>query len=81
MRSNLEEQPYSEVMDMLESLADKHKLLLSDNLINFADDVWELATKAERQAHALAKDNEDSNDTWNKAWTEWVNINQVVRGL
>lgn len=58
MISNLEKQPYSEVMNMLESLAEKHDLLLSLNLINFADDVWDLATKAERQAHALAKDYE-----------------------
>lgn len=56
---NLEDSPYSEVMDMLESLAEKHDLLLSLNLINFADDVWDLATKAERQANALAKKYED----------------------
>ena len=56
---NLEDSPYSEVMDMLESLAEKHDLLLSQNLIDFADDVWDLATKAERQANALAKKYED----------------------
>lgn len=56
---NLEDKSYSEVMDMLESLAEKHDLLLSLNLINFADDVWDLATKAERQANALAKKYED----------------------
>lgn len=56
---NLEDKSYSEVIDMLESLADKHDLLLSQNLIDFADDVWDLATKAERQANALAKKYED----------------------
>lgn len=56
---NLEDRSYSEVIDMLESLADKHDLLLSQNLIDFADDVWDLATKAERQANALAKKYED----------------------
>ena len=56
---NLEDKSYSEVIDMLESIADKHDLLLSQNLIDFADDVWDLATKAERQANALAKKYED----------------------
>ena len=44
----------NESMEMLESIADKHGLLLSTELINFADDVWAMATQAERQAHALA---------------------------
>ena len=56
---NLEDKSYSEVIDMLESIAEKHDLLLSQNLIDFADDVWDLATKAERQANALAKKYED----------------------
>lgn len=56
---NLEDKSYSEVIDMLESIAEKHYLLLSQNLIDFADDVWDLATKAERQANALAKKYED----------------------
>ena len=56
---NLEDRSYSEVIDMLESIAEKHDLLLSQNLIDFADDVWDLATKAERQANALAKKYED----------------------
>ena len=56
---NLEDKSYSEVIDMLESIAEKHNLLLSQNLIDFADDVWDLATKAERQANALAKKYED----------------------
>jgi len=43
MRSNLENRPYSQVTDMLESVAKKHDLLLSQNLIDFADDVWKLA--------------------------------------
>lgn len=32
-------------IDMLEALADKHELRLSDYLINFANDVWALAKK------------------------------------
>jgi hypothetical protein len=47
MISNLEDKPLSEVIKMLEQLAKKHDLLLSDNLINFADDLWHLATKGE----------------------------------
>ena len=47
MISNLEEKPLSEVMGMLERLAKKHDLLLSLNLINFADDLWQIATKGE----------------------------------
>jgi len=46
----------AEAMEMLEAFADKHKLLLSTELINFADDIWEVATLAERQAHALAEE-------------------------
>jgi hypothetical protein len=42
MRSNLEDKPLSEVMDMLEALAKKHDLLLSTNLINFADDIYKI---------------------------------------
>jgi hypothetical protein len=45
MISNLEDKPLSEVIDMLENLAKKHDLLLSNNLINFADDLWAIATK------------------------------------
>ena len=50
----------AEAMEMLEAFADKHKLLLSTELINFADDIWEVATLAERQAHALAKEIEET---------------------
>ena len=32
-------------LNMLEALADKHELLLSDYLINFANDVWAIAYK------------------------------------
>jgi hypothetical protein len=52
----------SEAMEMLEAFADKHKLLLSTELINFADDIWEVATLAERQAHALAKEIEETKE-------------------
>ena len=47
MISNLEKKPYTEVIDMLERLAKEHDLLLSSNLINFADDLWQIATKGE----------------------------------
>jgi hypothetical protein len=59
MNSNLEHESLSEVMDMLESLAEKHDLLLSQNLINFADDVWALAYKQGVKDEALAKDYEE----------------------
>jgi hypothetical protein len=45
MISNLEERPYAEVIAMLESLAEKNDLLLSTNLIDFADDLWAIAQK------------------------------------
>ncbi len=45
MISDLEDKPLSEVMNMLETLAEKHDLLLSTNLINFADDLWAIARK------------------------------------
>ena len=54
MLSNLENRPFSEVMDMLQSIADKHKLILSIDLINFADDVWLEATKDNRQSEWTA---------------------------
>ena len=41
-------------IDELEALADKHGLMLSTELINFADDVWAMATQAERQTDGLA---------------------------
>ena len=61
MESSLENQPLSEVMDMLESIADKHDLLLSTNLIDFADDIWALAyaqgMKDEAMTNAYREDN------------------------
>ena len=61
MESSLENQPLSEVMDMLVSIADKHDLLLSQNLIDFADDIWALAyaqgMKDEAMANAYREDN------------------------
>lgn len=43
-------------LNMLEALADKHELLLSDYLINFANDVWALAYKQGMKDEALAKE-------------------------
>lgn len=43
-------------LDLLESIADKHDLLLSDNLINFANDVWAIAYKQGMQDEALARE-------------------------
>ena len=43
-------------LNMLEALADKHELLLSDYLINFANDVWALAYKQGIQDEALARE-------------------------
>jgi len=45
MISDLNDKPYSEVITMLEVLAEKNDLLLSTNLINFADDLWAIAQK------------------------------------
>ncbi len=42
MISPLDDQPLSEVMDMLEVIAERHDLLLSLNLINFADDIYKI---------------------------------------
>jgi len=44
MISELNDKPLSEVMNMLDGLAEKHDLLLSTNLINFADELWGVAT-------------------------------------
>jgi len=44
MISNLEKKPYEEVIAMLERLSKEHDLLLSSNLIDFADDLWAIAT-------------------------------------
>jgi hypothetical protein len=49
MISNLEERPYAEVIAMLESLAEKNDLLLSTNLIDFADDLWAIATEGDNK--------------------------------
>lgn len=53
MISSLDEKPYSEVMDMLEGLAEKNDLLLSTNLIDFADDLWKIASKNSELISAL----------------------------
>ena len=53
MISNLEDRPYTEVIAMLERLAKKNDLLLSTNLIDFADDVWLEATKDNRQSQSM----------------------------
>lgn len=45
MISDLNNKPWSEVEAMLDVLAEKHDLLLSSNLIDFADDLWAIATK------------------------------------
>ena len=64
MISDLNDKPLSEVMNMLDALAEKHDLLLSTNLINFADDLWGIATSdvsklvsALASAIRLAQDN------------------------
>jgi hypothetical protein len=45
MISDLNNKPWSEVEEMLDALAKKHDLLLSTNLIDFADDLWAIARK------------------------------------
>ena len=64
MISDLNDKPYAEVIAMLERLAEKNDLLLSSNLIDFADDLWGIATSdvsklvsALASAIRLAQDN------------------------
>ena len=45
MISDLNDKPYTEVIALLERLAEKNDLLLSSNLIDFADDLWAIAQK------------------------------------
>jgi hypothetical protein len=40
-------------IDLLESIAKSNDLLLSDNLIQFASEVWELAYKQEQKDEML----------------------------
>ncbi len=61
MASSREKQPLSEVMDMLESIADKHDLLLSQNLIDFADDIGALAYEQGMKDEALANAYKEAN--------------------
>jgi hypothetical protein len=51
MISDLNDKPYAEVIAMLERLAEKNDLLLSSNLIDFADDLWAIATKEKATEH------------------------------
>ena len=51
MISELEKKPYAEVIAMLERLAEKNDLLLSSNLIDFADDLWAIATEGKATEH------------------------------
>jgi len=53
MNSPLDDQPMSEVMEMLAGIANKHDLALSLNLINFADDIYKLAYEQGIKAEAL----------------------------
>lgn len=53
MISDLNDKPYAEVIAMLERLAEKNDLLLSSNLIDFADDLWKIASKNSELISAL----------------------------
>ena len=68
MLSPLDDQPLNEVMEMLETIAKRHDLLLSIDLINFADDIYKIAyehgmedvvqsLKLHEQHHAQAREN------------------------
>jgi len=76
MKSKLENMPLSLVMDMLEATAQKHDLLLSDNLINFADDIW---AQAQAQVNATkgwtAEKFEPVQDDDSQVWMKWVDAN------
>ena len=53
MISDLNNKPWSEVEKMLDALAKKHDLLLSTNLIDFADDLWKIASNNSELVSAL----------------------------
>jgi hypothetical protein len=53
MISDLNNKPWSEVEKMLDALAKKHDLLLSTNLIDFADDLWKIASNNSELISAL----------------------------
>jgi hypothetical protein len=68
MISPLESQPLNLVMEMLENIAKSNDLLLSTNLIDFADDIYKIAyergaedvvqrLKLHEQHHAQAREN------------------------
>ena len=42
-------------IDLLESIAESNDLVLSDNLIQFANAIWKLATRQARKDEMLAK--------------------------
>jgi len=42
-------------IDLLESIAESNDLVLSDNLIQFASEVWELAYEQAQKDELLAK--------------------------
>jgi hypothetical protein len=76
MESNLDKMPLSLVMDMLEATAQKHDLLLSTNLIDFADDIW---AQAQAQANATkgwtAEKFKPVQDDDSQVWMKWVDSN------
>ena len=72
MISNLEKKPYTEVIAMLERLAKEHDLLLSSNLIDFADDLWAIATEGDSMKTTYAiKNTENKNLYWSNT-DGWV---------
>jgi hypothetical protein len=56
MISPLDDQPLSEVMEMLEVIAERHDLLLSLNLINFADDIYKIGYERGIRDESLYQD-------------------------
>ena len=42
-------------IDLLESIAESNDLVLSDNLIQFADAIWKLANRQAQKDEMLAK--------------------------
>jgi hypothetical protein len=56
MISPLDDQPLSEVMEMLEVIAERHDLLLSLNLINFADDIYKIGYERGIKDESLYQD-------------------------
>jgi len=63
-------------IDLLESIAESNDLLLSDNLIQFANEVWELAYKQAQKDEMLAKYIEEAMQL-NEPLKNWCSMQSI----